>query len=110
MQRVGATSVAMGRSWESFIATDVAPTRYTSARSRRRLFQSWPGRGGRSPGSREEGDDLGEINIRYRSSTMAEPLADSPSKLIDLKIGKLTDWRGERLARFRALIKQADPE
>lgn len=41
---------------------------------------------------------------------MAEQLIDSPSKLIDLKIGKLTDWRGETLARFRALIKQADPE
>jgi len=41
---------------------------------------------------------------------MAEQLIDSPSKLIDLKIGKLTDWRGETLARLRALIKQADPE
>lgn len=41
---------------------------------------------------------------------MAEQLLDSPSKLIDLKIGKLTDWRGETLSRIRALIKQADPE
>jgi hypothetical protein len=41
---------------------------------------------------------------------MVEQLIDSPSKLIDLKIGKLTDWRGEMLSRIRALIKQADPD
>jgi len=34
----------------------------------------------------------------------------SPSQLIDAKIRKLGDWRGETLARLRALIKQADPE
>jgi hypothetical protein len=36
--------------------------------------------------------------------------ADSPSRLIDESIKKLADWRGETLARVRALIKQADPE
>jgi hypothetical protein len=41
---------------------------------------------------------------------MAEQLLDSPSKLIDLKIGQLADWRGEMLARLRALIKQAYPK
>jgi hypothetical protein len=35
--------------------------------------------------------------------------ADSPSRLIDARIKKLGDWRGETLARVRALIKQADP-
>ena len=30
--------------------------------------------------------------------------------LIDAKIRELNDWRGEMLARIRALIKQADPE
>ena len=35
---------------------------------------------------------------------------DSPSQLIDARIKKLGDWRGETLARVRALIKQADPE
>jgi len=35
---------------------------------------------------------------------------DSPSRLIDAKIEELGDWRGETLARIRALIKQADPE
>jgi hypothetical protein len=31
------------------------------------------------------------------------------SALIDAKIAELNDWRGELLARLRALIKQADP-
>ncbi|MGZ5411571.1 MAG: DUF1801 domain-containing protein [Solirubrobacterales bacterium] len=35
---------------------------------------------------------------------------DSPSRLIDARIEELGDWRGETLARVRALIKQADPE
>ena len=34
----------------------------------------------------------------------------SPSELIDAKIAELADWRGEMLARLRAVIKQADPE
>src|ERR1700761_1967326 len=36
--------------------------------------------------------------------------AGSPSKLIDGRIKELGDWRGEMLARIRALIKQTDPE
>ena len=35
---------------------------------------------------------------------------DSPARLIDARIKKLGDWRGETLARVRALIKQADPD
>lgn len=35
---------------------------------------------------------------------------DAPSQLIDARIGELDDWRGETLARIRALIKQADPD
>jgi len=34
----------------------------------------------------------------------------SPSQLIDERIAALSDWRGEMLARIRALIKEADPE
>jgi hypothetical protein len=34
----------------------------------------------------------------------------SPSELIDAKIEALGDWRGEMLARLRALIKAADPD
>lgn len=36
--------------------------------------------------------------------------ADSPSALIDERIEELGDWRGEMLARIRALIQEADPE
>ncbi|SRR5580765_967080 len=36
--------------------------------------------------------------------------AESPSALIDARIGDLGDWRGEMLSRIRALIKEADPE
>ena len=36
--------------------------------------------------------------------------ADSPSRLIDARITSLGDWRGEALARVRALIHEADPE
>ena len=36
--------------------------------------------------------------------------ASSPSQLIDARIKDLGDWRGETLARIRALIKQADPD
>jgi len=35
---------------------------------------------------------------------------DSPSQLIDARIEELSDWRGETLARTRALIRQADPD
>ena len=35
---------------------------------------------------------------------------ETPSQLIDRRIEELGDWRGEMLARLRALIKQADPE
>jgi hypothetical protein len=36
--------------------------------------------------------------------------AESPSELIDARIGELADWRGKTLARVRGLIKEADPE
>jgi len=35
---------------------------------------------------------------------------DSPSALIDARIAELDDWRGETLARIRALVKEADPD
>ena len=38
------------------------------------------------------------------------PEGESPSQLIDARIRELGDWRGETLARVRALIKRADPE
>lgn len=45
-----------------------------------------------------------------KRGTKAAEAGDSPSRLIDAKIGKLGDWRGETLARVRAIIRQADPE
>jgi len=36
--------------------------------------------------------------------------AESPSRLIDARIRELGDWRGEMLARLRALIHEADPQ
>jgi len=45
-----------------------------------------------------------------KKSGSNESKDDSPSRLIDAKIKKLSDWRGETLARVRMLIKQADPE
>jgi hypothetical protein len=34
----------------------------------------------------------------------------SPSQLIDERIEELGDWRGELLARLRALVKEVDPD
>ena len=36
--------------------------------------------------------------------------ASTPSQLIDARIDELDDWRGEMLARIRALIREADPD
>ena len=35
---------------------------------------------------------------------------DDPARLIDARIAELDDWRGETLARVRAIVKHADPE
>jgi hypothetical protein len=45
-----------------------------------------------------------------RGGVETEPNGPSPSELIDQRIIDLDDWRGETLARIRALVKQADPE
>ena len=45
-----------------------------------------------------------------KSSPKEAKGGDSPSRQIDARIKELGDWRGETLARVRALIKQADPE
>jgi hypothetical protein len=42
---------------------------------------------------------------------MADGARDcSASDLIDARIAELDDWRGETLARLRAIIRRADPE
>lgn len=38
------------------------------------------------------------------------PRSEPPSELIKGLIGELGDWRGETLARMRALIRAADPD
>src|SRR5690606_25512463 len=48
-----------------------------------------------------------------RSGSTAEKEGHSASHLIDARIKELVgagDWRGETLARVRALIRQADPD
>ena len=47
---------------------------------------------------------------KSRSPKVESPSRESASRLIDAKIEELADWRGEMLARLRALIRQADPE
>jgi hypothetical protein len=37
-------------------------------------------------------------------------MTDSPARLIDERIEELGDWRGEKLAAVRKLIKDVDPE
>ncbi len=44
-----------------------------------------------------------------RSQAGAQP-GESPARLIDARIKELGDWRGQTLARVRALVKQADPD
>ena len=43
-------------------------------------------------------------------ATRPSPEGESPSQLIDARIRELGDWRGETLARVRALIKEAAPD
>lgn len=51
--------------------------------------------------------DDGKKRIMSRSGSQDDK---SPSQLIDERIAELGDWRGETLARLRALIREADPE
>ncbi len=46
----------------------------------------------------------------YERDVVKESAPQTPSELIDARIVELGDWRGEMLARLRALVKQADPE
>jgi hypothetical protein len=60
----------------------------------------------------------GRANMKRAMTTMKktgsgateEKGGDSPARMIDARIKELSDWRGEMLARVRALIKQAVPE
>src|SRR6187401_1121222 len=48
--------------------------------------------------------------VKKTKSGAKEGKEASPSQLIDARIEELGDWRGETLARVRALIKAADPQ
>ncbi|WP_398432139.1 DUF1801 domain-containing protein [Shinella yambaruensis] len=45
-----------------------------------------------------------------RTMDKMESKTATPSALIDARIAELADWRGETLARLRALVKAADPD
>ena len=49
-------------------------------------------------------------HMKQASFPRPEKREPSHLQLIDARIKELGDWRGETLARVRALIKQADPE
>lgn len=52
--------------------------------------------------------DAKKPNLKKANSKKANP--EPASMLIDARIRELGDWRGETLARIRALIKEADPD
>ena len=49
-------------------------------------------------------------NTKTRKPGSKKAGGESPSRSIDARIKELGDWRGEALARVRALIRQADPD
>jgi hypothetical protein len=51
----------------------------------------------------------GEKRAAMKGSTSPSPKEQSASQQIDAIIKEPGDWRGKRLSRLRALIKQADP-
>jgi hypothetical protein len=55
-------------------------------------------------------EDQGPNNMKTATKKSAARDTESPSRLIDAKIEELGDWRGETLARLRALIREADPD
>ena len=64
-----------------------------------------------------DGIMTGTGQLQRKETTVSEVMkksgsqrVESASRLIDARIRELGDWRGERLSRLRALIKQADPE
>jgi hypothetical protein len=62
------------------------------------------------PGLRQQHLESGNSMSKAKSDSTQAKDGESPSKLIDAKIKELADWRGETLARVRALIKQALPD
>lgn len=62
-------------------------------------------------GERRQPEGERRSTIKKRTSGSDEGGGgDSPSQLIDARIEELGDWRGETLARIRALVTKADPD
>ena len=57
---------------------------------------------------RERSKNLSEVEMHKQPAGTSKN--DSASRLIDARIAELQDWRGDMLARLRALIKKADPK
>ena len=51
----------------------------------------------------------GKGTLKVGMERVVSQKSESPSELIDERVKELRDWRGEMLARLRALIKEADP-
>lgn len=65
-------------------------------------MRRWTDRGARGTRNEEFREEAG---AHGRDGSKGDP-----SRLIDARIEELGDWRGEMLARLRALIKQVDPQ
>ena len=48
--------------------------------------------------------------MKSGTSSAKDTSGETPSQLIDARIKELGDWRGDALARVRAIIKQAVPD
>jgi len=73
---------------------------------------AWVRQASQLPGEKMQGRAMTTVKatVMKKSGAKEAKAEDSPSRLIDARIKKLGDWRGETLARVRAVIKQADPE
>jgi hypothetical protein len=58
----------------------------------------------------DKADEADEADEKGGAGAGAGAGEDAAAGLIDAKIAELGDWRGEMLARLRAIIRQADPE
>ncbi len=64
-----------------------------------------------TPTIADEHHDESASTMTNRTSDLQDGTGEaSSSRLIDARIKELGDWRGETLARIRALIRRADPE
>jgi hypothetical protein len=69
-------------------------------------LESWGKLQGESASQSIENIEAWRKNLKKATATEDRPA----SELIDEKIASLGDWRGETLARMRALIKEAEPD